>query len=470
MIDIVLLNIPKMEVHNPLIASAAIKAVLNENNISSICLDMNVDLWNALRKECPEFWDNDDQTIHNRELFEEWWYEYGNYVVDWLNENVKKVNPKFVGITILSHWQHKICERIIKLLPDQKIILGGPGVNVNNFAQLQNVYAYVEGEAENVIVPVINGQTDIPGVNGRPPVQLLDLNTLPFPDYSDFDLTKYSHKFRNVYDSPNGADFLYVTASRGCIRKCTFCDVAKHWPSFITKSGKTIAREIMHQHLKHNIKSFYFTDSLINGNMKVLKDLVDEINKLELDIDWAGQFIVRPPNVMSPSNFDELKRSGCKRLLLGVESYSQRVLNHMKKGMRTVDVDYTIEQCSRLGIQVVPMMIVGYITETDEDHQANKDFLIKNKKYVEDGTIYQISLGPTLRIYDGTPLADHFDEQELDRSDEGGWVYNDNTEKVRIERWFELKNLAKNLGYKLAIESPKFLKRRYKNITGLDIE
>ena len=470
MIDIVLLTLPKMEVHNPLIAPAAIKSTLSKHNISSMCLDMNIDLWNLLRHKCPGFWENDDQTIHNEELFEEWWSKYNTHIYDWISKNIDSISPKFVGITILSHWQHRFTEKVIDILSKYKIILGGPGVLVNKFAQHMNVYAYVEGEAEHVIDKVINGNLDVPGVNGNPPVQLTNLDSLPFPDYSDFDFTKYSHKFRDVYTAPQGADFIYVTASRGCIRRCKFCDVARHWPSFITKSGNVIANEIEYQIQKHNLRSFYFTDSLINGNTKVLKDMISAINQKGLDIEWAGQFIVRPPNTMTPDDFDNLKRSGCKRLLLGVESYSQKVLNDMKKGMRSIDVDYTLEQCSRVGIEVVPMMIVGYITETQEDHQLNLDFLENNKKYVDDGTIYQLSLGPTLRIYDGTPLADHFDEIGLDRTDEGGWTYGDNTEQVRIERWFEMQNKASQLGYKLAISSPTFLKRRYKKLTGKDIE
>jgi len=468
--DIVLISIPKMEVHNPLIAPATIKSVLNTCNFKSKCLDLNVDLWSLLRTECSYFWENDDQTIHDSELFEEWWSKYHSYVEEWVDENIYKINPKFVGITILSHWQHQFCTKLINLLKDYKIILGGPGVLVNDYAKKQNIYAYVQGEAEHVIIDILNGNLDNPGVNGNDPKQINDLDSLPYPDYSDFDFKKYSHKFRNVKERPKGADFIYITASRGCIRKCNFCDVAKHWPLFITKSGKTIADEMEYQYHIHNLKSFYFTDSLINGNMKVLKDLIKSINEKELSIEWAGQFIVRPPKVMTPQDFDELKKSGCKRLLLGVESYSQKVLNDMKKGMRAIDVDYTLEQCSRVGIETVPMMIVGYITETNDDHKKNLEFLEKNKKYVDDSTIYQLSLGPTLRIYDGTPLADHFDNLEIDRSDEGSWIYNDNTEKIRIERWFELQEKAKNLGYKLALESPTFLKRRYKKITGVDID
>ena len=179
---------------------------------------------------------------------------------------------------------------------------------------------------------------------------------------------------------------------------------------------------------------------------------------------------MRPPNTQTPEMFKRLADSGCERMLLGVESASQKILNDMKKGMRVQDIYYTLEQCELNNITVVPMMLVGYPTETEKEFKENIDFLHNIKKYSDSGTIFQVSLGPTLRVYEGTPLAYHFEEQGIDFSDEGGWTYGNNDQKTRIERWFEMRNTARDLGIKLAVDSPKFLSERYKKITGLDIQ
>jgi len=53
--------------------------------------------------------------------------------------------------------------------------------------------------------------------------------------------------------------------------------------------------------------------------------------------------------------------------------------------------------------------------------------------------------------------------------DIGNWVYNDNTMKVRIERWFRMRDRARDLNYSLVLDTPGSLIREYKKITGIDL-
>jgi radical SAM superfamily enzyme YgiQ (UPF0313 family) len=478
MIDIVLLTIPKLEVLNPLIGPAALKAMVEKEGFKALCLDYNLQMWLDTKEYGVEHaWVDNDSTFTDRDEFEKFYKVYLEDIVDEYVERLVEIDPKYIGITLLSHWQHNMCDKFIEKINEKcnsRIVLGGPGIGPTysqDKLDKESIYAYIDGEGEYALLELLRGNPFYPGINGRPPQQIEDLNNLPFPDYSDFDLSKYSHKFRDPYAIPEGSDLLYITGTRGCIRRCTFCDVGRIWPKFTGKSGKTIALEMKYQLERHpGVTKFYFTDSLINGNQQQLNDLVDTLLKENINCKWGGQFIVRPPNTQTPEMFKRLADAGCERMLLGVENASQRVLNHMKKGMRIQDVYYTLEQCHLNNITVVPMMIVGYPTETEEDFQENIDFLYNIKKYADNGTIFHVSLGPTLRVYEGTPLADHFDEEGIDRSDTGGWTYGDNDQVTRIERWFKMKNKAIELGIPLAIDSPFFLKKRYKNLTGKDIE
>ena len=478
MTDIVLLTIPKLEVLNPLIGPAALKAVVEQAGFSARCIDYNLDMWTKCKpKGLAHCWVDNDSNFTNKKQFETLWQEHLEPIVNKYMLDLQKQEPAYIGITVLSHWQHNMCNKFIEKINhslSSRIILGGPGVSPS-YGKTQfdqgNIYAYVEGEGERALVEILRGNLYYPGVNGRPPQQIENLNELPFPDYSDFDLSKYSHKFRDPFVDPEGTDLLYITGTRGCIRRCTFCDVGVIWPKFTGKTGKTIAEEMRYQLQRHpEVKKFYFTDSLINGNQQQLNDMVDTLLEQNIQCKWGGQFIVRPPNTQTPEMFKRLADSGCERMLLGVESASQKILNDMKKGMRVKDIYYTLEQCEINNITVVPMMLVGYPTETEKEFQENIEFLHNIKKYSDSGTIFQVSLGPTLRVYEGTPLAHHFEEQGIDFSDEGGWEYGDNDQKTRIERWFEMRNTARDLGIKLAVESPLFLKERYKKITGIDIQ
>ena len=47
---------------------------------------------------------------------------------------------------------------------------------------------------------------------------------------------------------------------------------------------------------------------------------------------WDGHFIIRSERQMPPEDFDAMKASGCGTVWIGIESGSERVRNHMKKG------------------------------------------------------------------------------------------------------------------------------------------
>ena len=475
--DIVFISIPKFEVQSPLIGPAALKAVVEYHGYTSQCIDFNVEFWNAVKDEYAHLWLDNDQTLINKNYFEKVEHVFLPLITQAV-EKIASYNPKYIGITLLSHWQHVMCDlflnEIIKQLPEVRVVLGGPGATPDygpKHLKDDRIYAYVEAEGENTILELLKGNRLYPGINGQSPIQIADIDSLPFANYTDYDLSKYSHLFRDPFEDPKGTDLLYLTGSRGCIRRCRFCDVGKRWPTFATKTGVTIAKEMIHQVKTHpEIKEFYFTDSLLNGNIPQMNAMMDTLIEEDIPgIKWGGQFIVRPPNSQGPEIYEKLAKSGCTRMLLGIESGSQKVLNAMKKGARAVDIDYTLEQCSKNGIDTVMMMLIGYPGEGEEEFQETMDMFTRNAKYAKDGTIFQISLGATVRIYPGTPLFDQFTEMGIDYDDVGAWEIGDNTQKVRIERWFRLRNHCRDLGYQFALDSPTFLVERYKNITGLDI-
>ena len=75
MTDIVLLTIPKLEVLNPLIGPAALKAMVEQKGFSALCWHYNVDMW----KKCKKFnldhcWVDNDLSFNNKKEFERLWY------------------------------------------------------------------------------------------------------------------------------------------------------------------------------------------------------------------------------------------------------------------------------------------------------------------------------------------------------------------------------------------------------------
>ena len=99
--------------------------------------------------------------------------------------------------------------------------------------------------------------------------QIDDINRLAYPVYDDYELSDYTNR--------KGLVALPITGSRGCVRSCTFCDVASMWPKYRYRDGKNIAEEIKYQVERHGVRAFRFTDSLINGSLKAFKDMIKEL-------------------------------------------------------------------------------------------------------------------------------------------------------------------------------------------------
>ena len=93
-----------------------------------------------------------------------------------------------------------------------------------------------------------------------------------------------------------------------------------------------------------------------------------------------------------------MKASGCGTVWIGIESGSERVRNLMKKGYTEEDMQYTMQQLDRVGVKTRLLMIVGYVTETQEDFQETLDLFNNWLPYLHKGTIEEVQLGATLNL------------------------------------------------------------------------
>jgi len=170
---------------------------------------------------------------------------------------------------------------------------------------------------------------------------------------------------------------------------------------------------------------------------------------------------------MPEEMWDKLKEAGLIEIIIGIESGSQKTRNDMKKGVSESDIEYTFQQCKRTGIKIVPLMMVGYPTESDEDFEDNLKFWERYKKYSD--TVTVTSLGTTTRVLKNTPLETRYrDEMWFDEY--GHWVYRDNNMQKRIERWIRMRDEALKYGFDVGYDIPTILIKEYREITGIDLQ
>ena len=122
----------------------------------------------------------------------------------------------------------------------------------------------------------------------------------------------------------------------------------------------------------------------------------------------------------------------------------------MKKMFNNEDLDFTIENCIRVGIGVNMLILIGFPTEGQEEFEETKDMFTRYAKKGYIGPIYNVSLGEPLNLFPGVPIYEQHDMWNIEfESNDGEWFTTDmkNTRKIRLERFIDLHEHITGLGY-----------------------
>lgn len=415
-----ILTIPRIEPHRPPTGAAIVANVCKIQGHDVTCWDLNIEFFDYCNKfnidyyKFDAIWDHyADPDVQQEKILQD-------FIAYW-TDIIASEHYDRILISVFGVSGTRFAERFLALLrPKTSAVIAAGGMGISyvglkkgsecfgaKLKRLGLINDYITGEGEIVLIKYFNGEQG-PGINNEIPHQVDDLDSFPWPNYSFYDLDRYDYLNENQKE-------VFITGSRGCVRKCTYCDIERYWPKFRYRSGQNIADEIIHNYETFGITRFYFTDSLINGSLKAFRDMCNKLARYNFDtpIHWSGQYIFRPKSVMSDEDFSMTKAAGGDLFFVGFETGSDRLRFEMGKKFTNRDIDYQLEQFSRNRLKVTPLMFTGYITETPEDHQANLDMFSRWQRYVADGTINGIELGSNLIILPGAPVERMIDSHGL---------------------------------------------------------
>ena len=244
MLDIAILIIPKIDPYAPTVGPAVLKSHVEAAGYTCKVVDLNIDFYNSLPvDDRHKFYfttaDNaflmkydytyDDESHLFYKKHKKWFIK--------TVKRIKKINPKFVGMSLLTKYSrsfaYHLSIEIKNELPDIKIIWGGADARENTKLLLDRgiIDFYVFGDGEFSLVELLNGNVTAPGINTVSPQQVEDLSTVLPPNYDDINWDDYE----DVYPD---AKTVYITGSRGCVKRCTFCDIHTIWPKYKFRSSK----------------------------------------------------------------------------------------------------------------------------------------------------------------------------------------------------------------------------------------
>lgn len=384
------------------------------------------------------------------------------------------VTADCIAISVLSNQQIQLTEMFLtqvrKLSTDITIIAGGPGITTTKlrtvesldvpdysfgriFANNDLVDYYVMGEGDIIFDQFLQGVTELPGLNTKHTVetwqpQIDNLDAAPVPSYKKIDFS--------LYDTNKKIPTITITGSRGCVRRCSFCDIGHHWKKFRFRSGKNIANEILQHHKEINTTDFFFNDSLINGSISEFTSLLETLVEYKKQypslkpLTFAGQFIIRGRAHHPERMYQLMGEAGCDHIQVGIESGSESVRNHMGKKFNNDDIDYHFEMCEKYKIANWIFMMVSYPTETRKDFEDTLNLYYRYQKYLVNGTIAGTSCPGPVQVLSNMPFAAATDLEIQFLHGTTEWINGANPElnlTERHKRYIELMRTVISLGY-----------------------
>lgn len=445
-----LVHLPQWCVEQPPLGIAYLTGYLESKGYRVRQVDYSVRLFAELPENQKHFLDSH---FHLNWMYDA---EYKNVVVPvvepWLqswSEELAATADKIVGFTVMSTSKNctlDVIGRLKKMRPDLTIVLGGPhctryegGMQLIQHPDVdvvvpdegeQTFYEYLQAFDEGRALDDVKGllfKKDGKVVDTGVRDLIKDINELPIPVFSGFDLQHY----RSLS--------LPLLGSRGCIYRCAFCSETVLWKKYRFRSGENMFREFKQHSERLGVNGFYIVDSLINGNLRELEGMCDLIIESGLKVWWGGKASFR--RHMTKELLVKMKKAGCNGLDYGLESGSPKVISDMKKGFELPVAERLIRETYEAGIKVGLFLLAGFPTESEENFQETLDFLKAQERYID-----HVTPGYGMGMQAGSDVQLHQQQYGIYWKD-GDWYSEHTTPEIRRDRVERLRDYCQTLSF-----------------------
>ncbi len=161
-----------------------------------------------------------------------------------------------------------------------------------------------------------------------------------------------------------------VQATRGCAYRCTFCVVPTAWPKQYQRDPEDVAREVA----ELPGKTFILIDLSPTSDEEYFGRLCDTFAPLRKY--WGGLATINITD--NPKLMKRLEKSGCRGLLVGIESQNPETLKAMGKSwQKPSDNLWRIQMFHDHGIAVNGCFVFGIDGDTERVFDETLEFVFK---------------------------------------------------------------------------------------------
>lgn len=197
-----------------------------------------------------------------------------------------------------------------------------------------------------------------------------NLDELSFPKYDAFQMERY---ITGNYHSAMGRRTIDFISSRGCPYKCNYCINSNRPVKLRYRSPESIISEIRFLKRNYSINDFFFADEIFEIDKKKALEICEAIKGEE--ITWLTS--CRADRI-DDKMLSTMKNAGCRMLLIGFESGSQKILNSMNKRVNVGTYYNLIRLLRKHDVQFYANFMIGMPEESEDTVKETEKFCTDN--------------------------------------------------------------------------------------------
>lgn len=272
--------------------------------------------------------------------------------------------------------------------PKAHLVMGGPHINIFPQETLDAGFidSIIMGDGEIPMSFLLdnmahgkNVHEQIPGVyfsgiryDSYIPYICKDLDSLPIPDRSLLPIDKYTSVL-----SPNDYVTTMIT-SRGCPYSCVYCKLSYQKP--VSRSAESVVKEFEAIQTL-GIKEIEIYDDTFNWHHSRTIDICNGIIDKRIDIKWSIRDRV---DKVTEEVLEKLKKAGCYRIHLGIETGSERVMKLIKKRITIDQARSAVKAAKRHKFTILTYFMFGLPGETVKEAEETLELALElNTDYAE---------------------------------------------------------------------------------------
>ena len=291
---------------------------------------------------------------------------------------------------------------------DGNVMVGGPHATLKPEDFLDYADYIVRGEAEQVVVDIVEGSLPKGIISGKP---VQDLDRLPRLPWEDFRNLPYDW----ASDWASAGPVFSLNTSRGCPHRCTFCS-AKNITGRRHRymSPERVLDDMFYLQREYGARCIYFREDSFTASRRRVRELCELLLQKGVELSWMCE--TRADAIKDRQMVSLMAAAGCEAFYIGVESGSPRILRFLKKDETVEDFVTAFDNARACGIKTYASLIRGVPTEREEDVRATRKLIRRLRPDYIGNSIF-VGLP-------GSELAEYVRENGLyEYEDEAGILY-----------------------------------------------